>query len=381
LRAKRSAPIVSSVEMACGMRTQADVAAKVAASVPMRLAASLTPDIAVALGANPTYQDLFNAAFGDPQITPARIGFAIATYERTLVADQTPFDAFQAGNTSAMTPSQQLGLQVFNSNGRCNLCHVGPNFTDDTFVNIGLRPISADHGREEVTGAPADLGKFKIPSLRNAGLRAPFFHDGSRATMASVVNFYKLGGDHFVNLDVRMQPLIISHTEETALADFVANALTDPRVALELPPFDRPLLHSEIASPANFGVGEAGTGGFVLSAFAPQPPFLGNDRFSFGVSGALGGTTGFAALSFAPAAPGTMIGTHNVYIDLNALVFTPLQMGGIAGVPGTGYFSFNWILPSDPAFAETAAFVQFGVADPAGPDGIVVSDALQLTLF
>lgn len=381
LESQAVGPIVSSVEMACGMRTHGDVAAKIAAAVPLRLAASQTPDIVAALAVNPTYPDLFNAAFGTSVVTSARIGMAIAAYERTLIADQTPFDAFNQGNTSALTSSQQLGLQVFNTNGRCNLCHVGPNFTDDTFVNIGLRPTSDDTGHEEVTNSASDLGKFKIPSLRNAGLRAPFFHHGGKSSMAPVISFYKLGGDFLTNIDPRMQPLIISHTEETALADFVSNGLTDPRVALELPPFDRPTLHSEVSFPAILGTPETASGGHPFRAYGPLPAFYGNDRFSFGVDGGIGGAAGLAMFSFDPAPAGTMVGIHDVYVDLNAVVLGPFALGGVTGVPGTGYFSFNWSIPNDPNLSEVTLFVQFAATDPSSPDGIVASDAIQFTVF
>jgi cytochrome c peroxidase len=374
-------PIVSDVEMACHSRTHADVATKMAASTPMRLSPGLTPDMTAALIANPTYPALFNAAFGDSAVTAARIGMAIASYERTLIPDQTPFDAFVAGNTSALTPNQQLGLQVFNTNGRCNLCHVGPLFTDDTFANIGLRPVSADHGREAITGNPADLGAFKIPSLRNVSLRGPFFHDGSRATLAEVVTFYKLGGDFLTNIDPRMQALTMTHTEELALIDFLQNGLTDPRVTTETSPFDRPLLYSEYFFNPTIGVGETGSGGHVLRVVAPQPPAIGSSDFSFGVAKGVGGASGFAIVSFAPAAPGAFFGVHPTYVDLSSFLFVPLQLGGVAGVPGTGYFNFRWSIPNDPNLIDLQLFVQFGGFDAAGADGFVVSDAVQLTAF
>lgn len=381
LESQAVGPIVSTVEMACDLRTHGDVAAKIAAATPMRLSPGVTVDIAVALAANPTYQDLFTAAFGDPAITSARIGMAIASYERTLIPDQTPFDDFMNGNTAALTPNQQLGLAVFNSNGRCNLCHIGPLFTDDSFANIGVRPAGEDHGREEVTGAPGDMGAFKIPSLRNVGLRAPYFHNGSRATLAAAINFYKLGGDFFDNLDPRMQPLVITHTEELALADFLQNGLTDPRVALEIAPFDRPLLYSELFFNPTIGTGETGSGGFALSVVAPQPPLLGASRFSFGVRGGVGGAPAFAALSFTAPTPGTFFGTHPVHVDLANFLFVPLTLGGPNGVAGKGHFSFLWDVPNDPNLTGLLLFAQFGAVDAASMDGLVFSDGVQLTAF
>jgi cytochrome c peroxidase len=107
-------PILNSVEMAKDGRTWAEVTAKLAGIVPLAIATDLPGDIVSALAVNPIYPDLFNAAFGTPTITPSRIAFAIATYERTLVADQTPFDQFVAGN---LTLSLQIPTQLAN-NGR-----------------------------------------------------------------------------------------------------------------------------------------------------------------------------------------------------------------------------------------------------------------------
>ncbi|HYC79004.1 MAG TPA: cytochrome c peroxidase [Planctomycetota bacterium] len=381
LESQAVGPMVSDVEMACEMRSHADVAAKIANAIPLRLASNYPPDVAAALASSPTYPALFAAAFGDPTVTAARMGMAIAAYERTLIPDQTPFDAFTQGTTTALTPQQQLGLTVFNTTGACVLCHSGPNFSDETFSNIGVSPVATDSGRFAVTSNPADLGKFKVPSLRNAGLRQRFFHDGSKGNIANVINFYKLGGDHHVNQDIRIQPLTITHTEETALADFIINGLTDPRVAQELPPFDRPTLYSEIAFNAILGAGESGSGGHVLSTFAPQPPLIGAPTFSFGVAKGVGGAPAMAAISLATAPPGTILSGHPVYVDLGSALFVPMTFGGPVGVPGKGSFSFRWAIPDDPNLFEASVAVQFVAVDAAGNGSLVVSDAVVLTLF
>ncbi len=92
-------------------------------------------------------------SFGDSAITPVRIAFAIATYERTLVPDQTPWDLFMAGDSSAMTRDQTQGWNLFSDNTVCDNCHVPPLFSDNEFHNIGLRPAAEDAGRMEVTGS------------------------------------------------------------------------------------------------------------------------------------------------------------------------------------------------------------------------------------
>jgi cytochrome c peroxidase len=170
--------------------------------------------------------------------------FAIATYERTLVADQTPWDDFIAGDVSALTPAQQTGWTFF-AGSPCNTCHVAPLFTDNSFRNIGVRDPMEDTGREEATGAPADLGRFKVPTLRNAGLKPTLFHTGDAETMPEVVTFYQPGNQgSVVNIDPLM-PVPVPPNLQNPLSDFLANGLVDPRVAAETFPFDRPILVPE----------------------------------------------------------------------------------------------------------------------------------------
>ena len=99
-----------------------------------------------------------------------RIAFAIATYERTLVADEAPWDRFTEGDTTAMTQSQIQGWNFFRGSP-CSTCHAPPTFTDHSFRNIGLRPSTEDPGRQDVTGRVQDRGRFKVPTLRNSGLK------------------------------------------------------------------------------------------------------------------------------------------------------------------------------------------------------------------
>lgn len=235
-------PILSSVEMACDGRTWDDVRTKLQSVVPMALANSLPPDMEAALLVFPNYPALFQAAFGTPDISAVRIGFAIASYERTLVPDQTPFDAFLDGDLNAMTPAQFDGFDLFNDN--CQVCHDRNLLTDNAFHNIGVRPGLEDIGREAVTGDPLDRGKFRTPALRNVKLRAPYFHNGGKASLLDVVSFYNLGGDFSDNLDPEIVPLGLTNPQLQNLVDFLENALTDPRVEDELSPFDRPELQT-----------------------------------------------------------------------------------------------------------------------------------------
>jgi len=177
-------PIVSSVEMAKQDRPWSAVTAKLARLTPLALASDIPLDMAAALAAGPTYSALFDDAFGDPGITPVRIAFAIATYERTLVPDQTPWDQ------GTMTQAQTDGFDVFGDE-LCGNCHVPPQFTENNFFNIGLRPSNQDIGRQAVTGIQADAGEMKTPTLRNVGLRRTFMHTGEFTTLAEVIDHYE----------------------------------------------------------------------------------------------------------------------------------------------------------------------------------------------
>ncbi len=243
LESQAVGPILSSVEMAHVGRTWDDVRDKLQGATPMSLATYLPTDMSDAIAINNTYPDLFNAAFGDPAITAERIGFAIATYERTLVPDQTPFDL------GTMTPQQQQGFNVLNSpNSRCSVCHPAPHFSNNTFRNIGVRPIPEDTGRQGVTGLPQDAGRFKVPTLRNAGLKSTFMHNGRFSTLEEVMDFYiEVNGQMQFpqNIDPLIPPINVPPPQRAAVIEFMRNALTDPRVENEEFPFDRPILRSE----------------------------------------------------------------------------------------------------------------------------------------
>ncbi|MBW7906152.1 MAG: hypothetical protein LC135_16695 [Phycisphaerae bacterium] len=243
LEAQSVAPILNTVEMAHDGRTWNDVIAKLQSVTPMALATNLPPDMAAALVANPTYPQLFAAAFGNPAITAERIAFALATYERTLAPNQTPFDL------GTLTPLQQQGLNVFLApQSQCAACHTPPLLTGNGFRNIGLRPIAEDIGRQAVTGNPQDAGRFKVPGLRNVGLKRTFMHNGRKGSLEQVLDFY-LGINGQIQFPQNQDPLIpqiaIPPQARPALIEFLRNGLTDPRVAAETFPFDRPRLRSE----------------------------------------------------------------------------------------------------------------------------------------
>lgn len=376
-------PLLSAVEMAHDARTWAQVDSKLASARPMALATNLPPDMAAAVANGATYPSLFAAAFGTPEITAQRIAYALATYQRTLVPDQTPWDQFQRGVPGAMTPQQINGMNVFNGPARCNLCHVPGLFSDRQFRNIGLQPVAADIGRQAVTNNVADRGKFKVPSLRNVGLRTSLMHNGQFTNVGQVFGFYLNGGGPFLdNKDPLLQPLQVPPPQANDLITFVNTALTDPRVAAGQAPFDRPTLASQRIPAAGFqyGIGSPGTGGRVPTILAEVPANVGNVDFKVGVANARGGALGTLAVSVFPAT------TQIQGVSVNVEVFTTPSLfyralGGAAGVAGAGFGTVQFPLPPEPSLAGITLYAQWFVWDVGVPVGLCSSRGAELRLF
>ena len=232
-------------------------------------------------------------------------GLAIQAYESTLISDDSPYDRFAKGDSSAISNSAKQGLEIFLNQGRCISCHSGPEFAggtvsqlrpiggtnvkliermmmgngkqavyDNGFYNIGVRPTQEDLGvgangpfgpfsytirrqqgqdigdpnKVQPSEAVAVAGAFKTPTLRNVELTGPHFHNGGQATLMQVVEFYARGGDFNETNIATLDPDI------AVIADIVGNptlmgnvvdflkALTDPRVEYQKPPFDHPEL-------------------------------------------------------------------------------------------------------------------------------------------
>jgi cytochrome c peroxidase len=249
LESQATRPPLSNVEMSCEGYDWTAIESKLAAAVPLRLASQIPTAMSEAISEHPSYPSLFEWVYGTPVVTARRILFAIATYERQLRSDETPWDRFNAGDSDALTPDQQAGLALFNVKARCATCHVPPLFTDNEFHNIGARAPDLDPGRSSITGDAADLGKMKTPSLRNVGLRAAggllHFGTDSGATLRSVVSLYRAGGVNYENIAPEVYAMNLPEFEFEQLLEFVQNGLTDPRALAELPPFDRPRLGTE----------------------------------------------------------------------------------------------------------------------------------------
>jgi cytochrome c peroxidase len=147
------------------------------------------------LGRIPGYTNEFVAVFGTPEVTLARAAQAIATFERTITSRGNNFDSFLRGDTNAFSDQAIRGLHLFRTTARCINCHNGPNFTDGKFHNEGLTYYGRkyeDLGRYVVTKDPADMGRFKTPSLRNIARTAPYMHNGL-FDLDGVLNMYNAG--------------------------------------------------------------------------------------------------------------------------------------------------------------------------------------------
>ena len=181
------------------------------------------------LRANPEYVALFDAAFGggEQAVTADNMARALAAFQRTLLSQNSQFDRYAAGNFDALTPQQRRGLALFRSGAtRCFECHGAPTFASDTFRVVGVP--SDDPGRAGVT-PDGQQGAFKVPTLRNIALTAPYMHNGSLATLEDVVNFYADGGGHAFgvdNVDVFVNGFDLNDQERSDLVAFLY-ALTD----------------------------------------------------------------------------------------------------------------------------------------------------------
>lgn len=174
------------------------------------------------LGPIKGYQEQFRKVFGTG-VTAEGAAKAIAAYVRTILSGNSPYDRFQAGDRTALSPAAQRGLALFEGKARCIRCHTGFNFTDEGFHNlgVGMEKENPDLGRYLVTKQEADKGAFKTPTLRDVALRAPYMHDGSKRTLREVVEFYNRGG--FMNpwLSKEIVPLNLTTAEQDDLVAFL----------------------------------------------------------------------------------------------------------------------------------------------------------------
>lgn len=183
-------------------------------------------DVAKRLQEDPGYVELFRKAY-DMEPAPEGITKAIASFMRTLISGNSRYDKYQRGDKSAMNESEKRGMELFQGErAECFHCHVGFNFTNNNIQNNGMYLDGPDMGRYLVTENPIDIGLFKVPSLRNVEVTAPYMHDGSLATLEDVVEHYVSGGKGHPNTDPLIRPFDLTPQEKADLVAFM-KALTD----------------------------------------------------------------------------------------------------------------------------------------------------------
>ena len=229
---------------------------------PVEMGQKSTDAALAAIKSIPEYQKQFQEVFGH-EPTFADIERAIASYERTQFAFDSPFDKFMAGDKNAISDSAKRGWSIFNGKGRCMSCHgwnpTQPLFTEMKFHNIGVSAHKSDFvplarkaldtlrsgataqdidklaigtdmsglGRFLVTKQPHDIGAFRTMGLRNLLVTQPYFHDGSQATLWDTIDHYNKGGVQNPYLDGGIVPLGLTEAQEDDLIAFLT-ALTSP---------------------------------------------------------------------------------------------------------------------------------------------------------
>ncbi len=188
------------------------------------------------LSKSDVYPDLFRKAFGTDKITKELTVKAIAQFERTMISANSKFDRFLLGKED-LTFDERIGYQIFLSEdkGDCFHCHGSidnPLWTDNSFHNNGMDSVFTDIGLEEVTGNPADRGRFKTPSLRNLKFSAPYMHDGRFATLDEVIEHYSEGLVFSPSIDPLMKSAYkggvhLSETEKRQLKAFLLSLSDD----------------------------------------------------------------------------------------------------------------------------------------------------------
>lgn len=217
------------------------------------------PELVSRISAEPFYADLFVDAFGSPTVDTDRISRSLAQFVRSIVSGESKYDEGRSSNFSNFTAEENLGRRIFNGqnngggNATCSACHGSDNFVPADFIrNNGLENPYTDQGLGAVTGQQQDNGRFKVPSLRNIELTAPYMHDGRFATLEEVVEFYNSEVVDHPNLAAQLREpggppvpsgplrLNLSNAEKAALVAFM-ETLTDTSIITD-PKFSDPFL-------------------------------------------------------------------------------------------------------------------------------------------
>ncbi len=184
-------------------------------------------DIAAELQMDADYEQRSISAY-DRELDAFVIARALANFERTLISGNSAYDKYRMNpNSQDFSAKAKKGMELFFSNRlNCNSCHSGLNFTNYQFENNGLYNEYADTGRHRLTNDPDDIGKFKVPSLRNIEVTGPYMHDGSLVSLSDVIDHYSSGGNDHLNRSEKLLPFSLTANEKEELIQFL-KSLTD----------------------------------------------------------------------------------------------------------------------------------------------------------
>jgi cytochrome c peroxidase len=178
----------------------------------------------------PGYVDAFHAAFGKGDVTRKKVELALATFERSIVSGDAPFDRWVTGDNNAISAAAQRGFDLFNGKANCAACHSGWAFTDASFHDIGSAK-GDDLGRGKLFPKSVKLQyAFKTPTLRDVARRHPYMHDGSVPTLEAVIDLYDRGGIDRPSRAEEIRPLNLSQQEKADLVAFLRtlNGASEP---------------------------------------------------------------------------------------------------------------------------------------------------------
>jgi cytochrome c peroxidase len=185
------------------------------------------------ISASPSYSRRFDNVFGPGPITQEKIEQALATFERGIVSSPAPFDLWISGDDTALSAAAKRGFALFDGKAGCSSCHEGWSFTDYSFHDIGTA-VGDDIGRALLFPSSVALHyAFKVPTLRDVTLRAPYMHNGSLPTLAAVVELYDRGGIERPSRSLKIKPLGLTDLEKADIIEFLSaltskGQLTDP---------------------------------------------------------------------------------------------------------------------------------------------------------
>lgn len=176
------------------------------------------------LNADDEYPDLFREAFGVEEVTSPYMLYALSQFVVMMVSDNSRYDQYLLGD-NVLTDAELEGLELFEAN--CSGCHSGVLLSDFSYRNNGLDVVSLDSGRARITEVAADMGKFRVPSLRNVSLTAPYMHDARYETLEEVLEHYRSGIQTSETLDPALEDFIVLTDEEQEKIIAFLETLTD----------------------------------------------------------------------------------------------------------------------------------------------------------